>query len=437
MHGVLRWTAAFVTLGLAAVASFKMGQLTAPAVRFEPAEPGAQSALDAALGNFQKAQRDAVAALSERKTFHSDETARAEAYRGVFYASIGAIRMSALSDHAHPRFVPLAGLDSKAGMDNPDNNYLATLIDARQSYIIRGERGSTQGLVFSMIRGQPGVADAGPGELIDQLDARDMSIDEDGGYEVIVSKMRPPHAENWLKLEDGAEMLFARLTFADWAHERAGLISIEPLWDDSAGQAAARPSLTPQFMAERIDLAAQSLFDRTSTWAGYADKIFALAPENAMGPVRPTQGGMKGQYSSFGRFKLKDGEALIIERPPSDAAYQGVQLGNRWFVSLDFETRQTSLNHHQAVVDGDGAHRFVIANEDPGVHNWLDAEGRSEGMIMMRWQWGSEKPARPTAKIVLIDELATHLPAQTPFVTAKERSEALSARRRAVQGRFQ
>ena len=60
-----------------------------------------------------------------------------------------------------------------------------------------------------------------------------------------------------------------------------------------------------------------------------------------------TPGGLVGQYSAFGNFKLAPEQTMLIEFGDTGAPYMGIQLGNRWFVSMDYENRTSTLNMNQ------------------------------------------------------------------------------------------
>ena len=82
----------------------------------------------------------------------------------------------------------------------------------------------------------------------------------------------------------------------------------------------------------------------------------------------------------------------------------------------------------------DGKFRAVIALTDPGVPNWLDPAGFTEGTIYGRWYDCSSHPT-PTLKRVKLADLAAHLPPDTPHVTPEQRAAELAARVRGCQRR--
>jgi len=126
----------------------------------------------------------------------------------------------------------------------------------------------------------------------------------------------------------------------------------------------------------------------------------------------------------------------VLDASPPDTRFWDVQLYTLgWFEPFDYTNRTTSLNHTQAVLSSDQRLRVVVAHADPGVPNWLDTEGRPEGMITHRW---IDTRSQPTisARLVPFDEIAGVLPADTPRVTDSERREEIRRRQEHVAWRY-
>ncbi len=151
-------------------------------------------------------------------------------------------------------------------------------------------------------------------------------------------------------------------------------------------------------------------------------------------PARRFVGGAPDIYYGNDWYRLAPDEACVFESELPDARYWQIELCDAWFKTMEFATRQTSLNHLQAHVSSDGRFRCVIAHEDPGVPNWLDTCGYAEGMIQYRWIWTQTNP-QPTVRIVKHADLAKAFPADTPRVTPEERRRRLAVRQAHVQRR--
>ena len=128
-------------------------------------------------------------------------------------------------------------------------------------------------------------------------------------------------------------------------------------------------------------------------------------------------------------------EALIVEVEPPQGIYWSFSIGNPWWETIRYGRHQSSLNAHQAVVDADGVVRVVLCEHDPGVANWLDTAGHSNGPIILRCVRTETAPT-PSTRVVPFCDVRAALPVDTPTVTPDERMVILAARRRAVRERF-
>jgi hypothetical protein len=86
-------------------------------------------------------------------------------------------------------------------------------------------------------------------------------------------------------------------------------------------------------------------------------------------------------------------------------------------------------------VDVDGKVRVVVAHRDPGVANWLDTAGHSQGPIILRCVRTETAPV-PTTKVVPFDRLIEELPSDTRRISPNERLAAIDIRQKAVSRRF-
>jgi hypothetical protein len=122
------------------------------------------------------------------------------------------------------------------------------------------------------------------------------------------------------------------------------------------------------------------------------------------------------------------------------APYQGIQLGSRWYISLDYINHQTSLTADQARIDPDGRMRFVISERDPGVANWLELTGHQRGYVQIRWQRLTrdlEPQDGPEVSIVAFSELPDSLPFYDDArVSAVQWRARIAARQAAIAERM-
>lgn len=342
------------------------------------------------------------------------------------------LQRNVFADPDYPAFRPSYPESGHVGMVNPDNLYESAIIRPGVDYILRGTRGSTADLVLQVYEANPGVE--GKLRSVSTLSADGLITDPGGHFEVAVGPT--PREANWLATDATSALLLVRWSHSDWAQERAGRIEIVP----AAGLGKPQADYDSGQVSDTIRKAASAVPDAAEFWVDFAARIRLFSLDNKVMKPRETGGqGLAGQVSAAGRFSLEDDEALIVRVPRTDARYQGVQLANDWFDALEWANRQTSLSAGQARLGSDGRYTYVISKADPGVPNWLDTTGLSEGFFFLRFQ-GLSTPIgdedAPTAELVALSQLRAQLPSDTPHFSPEDRRNQLADRQLQVQRRF-
>ncbi len=316
-----------------------------------------------------------------------------------------------------------SGLDAAYswGMECPDCIYVGSALDGAATYRLSGTRGSARYVGLQVMSGMASTSNA----LLDEFE-----LGPDGSFEITVSA--EPHEGNWLPLDPAATMLVVRHFFYDWEHEVPVTMAIEPLSGPTVvgGPTAVAPQTA---IARQLIALGDFLEENLAFFLGFSTPD---APNTFLPPFDGSAMGAAAENRPvIGSWRLDADEALLVEITPPEGLYWSYSLGNVWWETIDYGNRQSSLNGHQAVVDGDGKVRVVVAHRDPGVANWLDTAGHSEGPIILRCVRTDTAPV-PTATVVPFGRLAGELPPDTRWVTPEERATAIDIRRRAVSRRF-
>jgi hypothetical protein len=99
-----------------------------------------------------------------------------------------------------------------------------------------------------------------------------------------------------------------------------------------------------------------------------------------------------------------------------------------------------SLNMAQMARDDDGLFTYVVAHQDPGIHNWLDTGGSRRSVFGHRWQAfprdGSGQRPTLTSRIVKFNDLGKELPRGVRRVDAAQRREQIARREAGFARRF-
>ncbi|MET0983817.1 MAG: hypothetical protein ABW034_00275 [Steroidobacteraceae bacterium] len=317
--------------------------------------------------------------------------------------------------------------------NNPDTFYEAMFVDGRQSYRLSGRMGDVVMATMQTHNGLPGIEGGKPiGQVTAHYDWAGFDVAADGTFKIVLSANQ--HTGNWIKLnpELDVQCLLLRRMFPNWLGD-PGELRLEWI-DKPADHYYDAEEFEERAMAARIRRAESLVRYMTTAWnVGLYDMYLKAAAgrRNVMTTFPGTEGtfSMSSRTMSYamGVFELNGDEVLIVEIEHPDGIYWSCQLGDVWGRSLPFGTRQTSLNNLQAVPDRDGVLRFVVSQTDPGVANWLDVCGRTEGEIVFRNFGGSAPVAHIRRE--KFSTLNDFLPRDTVRLTPAQRADAIETRR--------
>jgi hypothetical protein len=343
----------------------------------------------------------------------------AEGYDYLAGSIQASLRLAWAYERDFPSFIQSTGPATKMALDNPDTLYLHAYLRDDAEYLISGQRGTTADLSFQILNG-----DYSPVQVPDSLtafDDRAFDIAPDGSFELL------------LKPAAGAAMLAVREVYSDWNKERRGTLRIRRA-DRIGGAPVVRPDTSVQ--AKRYGVAGKILLSRLRTFLAFPEWFYLKLPVNTLTEPRLTPGGLATQFSAVGHYDLTEDQAMIVTVPAASkdvAPYQGIQLGSRWYISLDYINHQTSLTADQAQIDPDQMMRFVISERDPGVVNWLERTGHDRGYVQLRWQRLTRDLTAddgPSVQVVPFAEIDGWLPYKQK-ITPPQWAERIAARQAA------
>jgi hypothetical protein len=306
------------------------------------------------------------------------------------------------------------------GMECPDCLYTRATMRGSESYRLFGNRGTARYVGLQTMNGIASTANA----LVDELDA-----DADGNFEVVLSAEK--HDGNWMRIEGPHPTLTVRHFFYDWDTETPSSLRIERIGDPVAGDVPAvdRDAVVSRQLVALGDF----VHDNLDFFLRFGE---AAPPNGFLPPIdRTAMGAAAENKPVIGRWELGSDEALILEVEPPQGVYWSFSLGNPWWETIHYGRHQSSLNAHQAVVDADGLVRVVVCARDPGLANWLDNAGFSNGAMILRCVRTTTAPT-PRARVVAFNQISSALPADTTRITVDERASVIERRRRAVHERF-
>ncbi len=345
---------------------------------------------------FSQPLTEAIAEAEELVAAAPHIETEADLLEGLQYLAGGIAACTHLAfnyDRDHPFFLSGTGPFTKMGLDNPDTLYFGARVHPGHEYVVTGVRGTTTDLSFQLLGGE--YTDEGVPKSEAAFDDRELDIAADGSFE-------------WRVRPTAPAQLVVREVYGDWS-QRRGSIAIRR--EDTAGTAP--PPLSRATIEKRYATAGKQLVNRIKTWLQFPQWFYLNIPVNTMVAPRLTPGGLSTQYSSAGHFDLRPDQALVITLPVTDAPYLGFQLGSMWYISLDYINHLTSLNATQAQADPDGKIRIVVADQNPGIANWVEMLAHRRGFLQFRWQRVSRAITEadgPSVELVDFDAVPAALP---------------------------
>ncbi|MCX6267749.1 MAG: DUF1214 domain-containing protein [Bacteroidetes bacterium] len=297
-------------------------------------------------------------------------------------------------DPAFPVLRRMAHETVKLGADNPDNYYFNAQISGKYSYRIRGNRNSVHYIGFFTQNGNYGTT--GGLAPCGALEHRGLKLEDDGSFEIILSKI--PAGKNWLKIEPETSMVMVRQTFLNRFTETPAEVTIENL----DGRTAPDP-ITPAMIDEGLKTAsmfvagASMMFARWSNgFQKHTNKLPLFDPA-----ISNAAGGDANIIYYHSHWKLAENESLVIEVKPPDCDSWNFQLNNYWMESLDYRYFTICVNKASAQYEPDGSVRVIVAHHDPGKPNWINTCGHSEGTMLWRWYRiaDGDQPVEPACRV--------------------------------------
>ncbi len=306
------------------------------------------------------------------------------------------------------------------GMECPDCLYMRATLRGGETYRLFGNRGTARYVGLQTMNGIVSTTNC----LVD-----DLEVDAGGNFEVVLSA--DERQGNWMRVEGDHPTLVVRHFFYDWDSEKPSSLQIERIGDE----------VEPKDRSVAADVAVSRQIHALGEFVHDNLKFFldfnAGPPANAfMPPIdRSDIGAAAENRPVIGRYELGPDDALILEVEPPKGVYWSYSLGNQWWETIHYGRHQSSLNAHQAHIDSDGVLRVVVSSHDPGVANWLDTAGHSNGAMILRCVRTETAPT-PSARVVKFADVSSELPPDTATVSPQQRAAIVAARRRAVHERF-
>lgn len=380
-------------------------------------------AFDAFLATLRRSAEIGFAQSASRRPYD-----RAAGLRHILdNLSLGLSFLLHNADGMHPELLHYFDPQRKQGGDNQDALYVGANLDGSQTYRLHGDRGTARFFAITVV--EKGPTPFG-GRSSAYLFGHDMKVEPDGRFEVVLSPR--PHPGNWLELGPNTLRVTVRQFFADWENERPMRAMIERV-----GPPVPPPLITAETVMAALESTGAWIESTVSFWQKMIG-IFARKPNTFQRwrdldttKVDATPGG--DPWNCY--WSVPEDSALIVRVRPPQCRFWNLEFNNPWWETHDYRYRLSGTNVHHAVLEEDGELIAVVAHDDPGLPNWLDPGGFTEGMMGMRWMFADTRP-QPQCTLVKRSALEGALPGKIRRITPEQRQGQLAARHRGIYNRF-
>ncbi|HEB90906.1 MAG TPA: DUF1214 domain-containing protein [Deltaproteobacteria bacterium] len=314
--------------------------------------------------------------------------------------ALGFDRFLENGDPRHPAFYDLQTPTRKYLGDNPDQTYRGVTIDGTGVFRVRGSTAGAAGVEIGLYAGGFRSDSGEPGggrRLVDSLDERNLSVDPDGNFELVVAPegVSTEQAANRLVSDVDTNTLLIRTYFWDrdrrLAHSFPGIERLDV--------ADPRPPLDPTSLIRGL-LATTAFVEGSMEWWRRFDlgrdrlnELFVMPDDGSV------QTPSRVRYMN-GMIRLDPDEAFVVEfMPMAEPDYWSWVLQNVWGETPDWRDRPVVKNNRELVREDDGRIRIVVAEADPGIANWLDMAGHRQALLSLRWRGESALPSVATAVV--------------------------------------
>lgn len=210
-----------------------------------------------------------------------------------------------------------------------------------------------------------------------------ITFDEDGNFEVFLTREKPAHGGDWLQIDAESVGLLVRVVHQDRSKETDPVMHIERL--DKPRQRALRPHELSTNLARAAQMVrGYAELPRSWWFDNLAQRKNQLQFSRA---VYLSNGGVADRHHAFGVWEKPADMALVLHFDVPDAENWVFQLLNIFQESLDiYEQGQGYVDNVHAVRDADGSAWAVIAESDPGIGgNWVNSFDHVHGTMSLRF----------------------------------------------------
>ncbi|MEZ4332153.1 MAG: DUF1214 domain-containing protein [Myxococcota bacterium] len=332
----------------------------------------------------------------------ASEQEAAEGLRMLLKVLAMAIDDTLHGDLRDPLFRKLDTRWRDVGAFNPDAEYDQTWIDGRYAYRLSGNLGSVPYVSLTVNGRSPDASSTLVGYLDDAAMRR--FADADGDFTIWLTREKPAAPGGWIALPESASSVVIRQYVGDRRRQRLATFEIHAI----DREAVPAEPMSDEQIAGRIAGIALNLAVNAS-WHRTLMPAALESPNRFLDRKAAAFGGNVANSENLyhlAYYELEADEALVIDFDPPETVFWNLTAASLWHETPRFLTDPVSLTNAEVTPRADGSVRFVLADRDPGLPNWLDRVGHERGFLILRMVGITEHPL-PRVRRIAFEALKT------------------------------
>ncbi|MBP7928932.1 MAG: DUF1214 domain-containing protein [Acidimicrobiia bacterium] len=280
-----------------------------------------------------------------------------------------------------PWFMTMNTPSRFVGGGSPDIDYRVATIDGSRAYRIDGVRGSSPYLSFQILAGQ-GVE---PRRMAAYLSDADLAVQADRSFSFLLGPKETKPAETghqpFIEVPRDVSAVLVRDYLADREVDVVSSLDITAVGPAGSPAAIEDHALAEQFttMAWMIARLA-TMFKTVQPELLQMPNQLVAASSSDLGAGESTP----DNHYLMAMFRLRPGEALVVEFEAPTDAYWSVSLENIWHECVEPRQRHSSVTYAKARASAEGRVQLVVTDGASEHPNWLDTGGHARGFINVR-----------------------------------------------------
>ncbi|MFL0109012.1 hypothetical protein [Tenacibaculum maritimum] len=287
-----------------------------------------------------------------------------------------------------PKFTNWITLERKVAGDNPSTNYYSAFISNKHTYKIKGNKGKALYIGIQVYGKEDGF-----NYPSGNISSREITIEANGDYEIILSKENLFKDTNWLPIQEEDYIVIIREYYDNYQLRLSDLKTMPYIENTSSvnsketntkneGTKSNFSSFVTSLVANSIDLT-----NSLSKFPNSTDAKIILNPKNAAALFPSKNIFYEGVYLSLQNDEIA--KVTVQNQPKCD--YFSWTFYSPYYTTPNYLITKTQLTKEDVKIDEKGNYFFYIAKQSLNIPNAIETGNYNSGVLSFRFLKSDKK----------------------------------------------